>query len=332
VKVLVVKLGAFGDIIHCLPALADLLAHPDVTEVHWLVDQCYAQVTELLPAQVQCHQVQLKQPRDLRASWKVVRELRKKKFDFVLDLQGLLKSGLISRLIGRHAYGFDRRFSPEKGNAWLVRPVAFHGDEKHVVQQYRRIASVVQQPAVTFALPYAAPHIPMTGHLLNLQKEILYGLRIHNFVLMHLGGGWDTKKLPAAIWVELAEKITECGFTPVYSWGNREEQMFAHQLADQAYAVILPQKLDILTLAAFLSAAKAVIGADTGLVHLAAAMGAPTASFWGPSASWRSGPQGSKHVHAESKPECGPCFQRSCANFICMDKIQADDILRVLHV
>jgi len=332
VKVLIVKLGAFGDIVHCLPALDDLLLCPEVSEVHWLVDHCYVQVTALLPEQVICHQVYLKKPRDLSKTWQVVRQLRNKKFDVVLDLQGLLKSGLLARCIARNAYGFDARFSPEKGNAWFVKAVRFHDDEKHVVQQYRRIASVLQKTVETGAIPYIAPHIPMTSQLVTLQQDILYGLRVHHFVLLHLGGGWDTKKLAESTWVELAEKITEQGFTPVYSWGNREEQVLAHQLADQAYAVVLPDKLDVLTLAALLSAAKAVIGADTGLVHLAAAMGVPTASFWGPSASWRSGPQGSKHVHAESKPECGPCFQRTCANFICMEKIQVKDLLRVLSV
>lgn len=331
-KVLIIKLGAFGDIVHCLPALQDVLDHPQVSEVHWLVDQCYANVADLLPAQVQCHTVQLKKPRNIALSWQVVKELRKQAFDVVLDLQGLLKSGLLARLISPHAYGFDRKFSPEKGNALLVKPVSFHADEKHVVQQYRRIASAIHPTQDPTALAYVPPQIPMTGHLCQLQEELLYGLRLNNFVLMHLGGGWETKKLPDATWVALAEKIIEKGYTPVYSWGNREEQILAHVLAAQAYAIILPQRLDMPSLAALLAAAKAVIGADTGLIHLAAAMGTATASFWGPSASWRSAPLGERHIHAQSNPSCGPCFQRSCADFVCMDAILADDLLRVLDV
>ncbi|MDQ6961351.1 MAG: glycosyltransferase family 9 protein [Mariprofundaceae bacterium] len=330
-KVLIVKLGAFGDIVHCLPALQDVLNHPEVSEVHWLVDQCYADVVALLPAQVQCHHVQLKKPRKIGVSWQIVRSLRQKKFDVVLDLQGLLKSGLLARLVSGNAYGFDRLFSPEKGNALLVKPVHFHADEKHVVQQYRRIVSVIS-PTQSAAFDYVAPHIAMTGKLQIIAQDVLYGLRLNNFVLMHLGGGWETKKLPSSTWLILAEKIADAGFTPVYSWGNREEQVLAYELADQSYAVILPQRLDMLRLAGLLSGAKAVIGADTGLIHLAAAMGTPTASFWGPSASWRSAPQGTKHIHAESNPSCGPCFKRSCVNFICMDAIVADDLLRVLNV
>jgi len=331
-KVLIVKLGAFGDIIHCLPALDDVLNHPSVTEVHWLVDQCYAQVTDLLPVQVQCHQVQLKKPRQLRKSWNVIRALRQQRFDVVLDLQGLLKSGFVAKLISRRVYGFDRQFSPEKGNAWLVKPVRFHVDEKHVVQQYRRIAHVLSHVPMPDPMPYVSPQIPMTSQLLNMKEDIIYGLRLQNFVLLHLGGGWETKTLPESTWVNMAEAINDRGLTPVYSWGNREEQVLAHELAGQAYAVILPEKLDMLTLAALLSAAKAVVGADTGLIHLAAAMGVPTASFWGPSASWRSAPLGEQHIHAESNPSCGPCFQRTCDHFTCMNEIVAEDLLRVLDV
>ncbi|MDQ6994291.1 MAG: glycosyltransferase family 9 protein, partial [Mariprofundaceae bacterium] len=58
-----------------------------------------------------------------------------------------------------------------------------------------------------------------------------------------------------------------------------------------------------------------------------AALDVPTVSFWGASASWRSGPLGKKHQLVESSPPCGPCFKRQCANFICMDMICADDIL-----
>jgi len=336
-KCLVIKLGAFGDIIHCLPALNDLLQRPDMDALHWLVDERYAFVTEIFPPQVHVHRIALKGPRPWHNAWLAVHHLRQQQFDAVIDLQGLIKSGLLARTVHADTYGFDRTFSPEHGNHWLVRPVRFHAGERHVVQQYRRIASGPFAVDITHRpdepLPYVPPRVNVTPamHAAFTHEKKTTGLADTPFSVLHLGGGWETKQLPPEKWRALINGSIKLDILPLLSWGNARERQLARSLAKETGATALPRRLPMNALCGMLAQARAVIGADTGVVHLAAAIGTPTATFWGPSASWRSGPLHNGHVHAESAPECGPCFRRTCSHFTCMDDIRIEELLEVLR-
>jgi len=335
-KILVVRLSAFGDIIHTLPALDDLLARPEVEEVHWLVDSRYRFVTDLLPEQVRVHEVALKGQHPLRSAWQAVRELRRIGFDAVLDLQGLIKSAVLARACGSPVYGIDAEQLREKPAGWLQSSCRFHPDERHVVQQYRRVAaapfegSPEQVPGMP--LGYAAPAVRDAVMSKFAAASVIQnlGLNEHRYVVLHSAGGWQTKQLPLATWVDLARGVMKRGLTPLFSWGSETERQRAATLATESGGILLPERLNLSALAGLLGNAKAVVGADTGVLHLAAALGTPTITFWGPSASWRSAPIGEGHWHIESNPACGPCFKRSCDHFICMDLIQASAMLEAL--
>jgi len=337
-KILIVKLSAFGDIIHALPALDDLLAHPDVEEVHWLVDSRYLFVTEAFPRQVSVHAVDMKGDRPLASIMASVRALRKQRFDAVLDMQGLIKSSLLARLIGSRVYGIDTAHCRERASSWLTRPVRLHPDERHVVQQYRRVATAPFATDIAripdSPINYAAPSIALSEAMRREGENICKSMSLSagNFVIMHLGGGWQTKQLPDTSWRAIAKGVAKQGQKPVFSWGSLDEAEHAATLSSEVKGSLsLIRRLDMTPLCGMLAAAKAVVGADTGVVHLAAALGAPTISFWGPSASWRSAPLGPRQFQIESNPDCGPCFKRSCDNFICMERIRATDVLEKLN-
>jgi len=347
-KILIVKLSAFGDIIHALPALEDLLARPEVTEAHWLVDERYAFVTEVLPAQVKVHTVALRGKQPVASCWCTLRELRDIGFDAIIDLQGLLKSAMLARGAGHPVFGIDRDFLREKASRYLMQPVHFHPDEKHVVQQYRRVAAAPFstgsiQPCKhkpESALPYIPPRIDITQTALTTEPALLsrLGLADKKFVILHSAGGWETKQLPEQTWISIANDVIQTGKTPVFSWGNAVEKALAQRLAAACNGFALPERLNMSALCTLLSSASAVVGADTGLLHLAAALNAPTITFWGPSASWRSAPlndavdpQGERNWLIESNPSCGPCFKRRCDQFVCMDAIAPESITRILH-
>jgi len=333
VKLLIVKLSAFGDIIHALPALDDVLARPEIEEVHWLVDRRYMFVTEIFPPQVHVHQIDLRGKHPLRSAWQVIRLLRNEHFDVVVDLQGLMKSAVIAYLIHARVYGMDVRHLREKISRYLLHPVAFHADERHVVQQYRKVAAAAFDDSAD-ALAYSPPHITNTAPLEQAVEALFeyWKISAQKYVWLHLGGGWATKQLPQNAWQHIAEGINSTGLTAILGWGNEQEKQLAAKVKQQVPTALLPQeRLNMPALCAILAQAAAVVGPDTGVVHLAAALGAPTVSFWGPSASWRSAPLGPEHRHIESNPACGPCFKRDCDAFICMDMINADDILAAIH-
>ncbi len=337
-KILIVKLSAFGDIIHTLPALDDLLERPEVGEVHWLVDSRYAFVTEIFPPQVKVHPIGLKDSRRWQQAWRTVQSLGKKHFDAVLDLQGLIKSGMVARFISNRAFGIDAHYVREKPNRYLVHPVRFHPDEKHVVQQSRRIAaapfSTNWRQIPDHPIPYRRPHVSLTPEMEQAAGITPEQWRLDSarYVWLHLGGGWETKQLPPKTWKAIANGLVTSGITPILGWGNDREHQIAQWIGNKVKSSFLPEnRLEILSLCSVLSRAKAVVGADTGVIHLASALDVPTVSFWGPSASWRSGPWGNTDQHIESGPSCGPCFKRNCNQFICMDMISADDILAAIH-
>ena len=343
-KVLIVRLSAFGDIIHCLPALDDLLRRPEVSEVDWLVDQRYRFVCDILPRQVQVHTVALRGEHPVRSAWQAVRKLRNIRFDAVFDLQGLIKSASLARACGSPVYGIDSSHLREKSSSMLTHNVHFHPLEKHVVQQYRRVAAAAftdYRHAPNAAMAYRLPHIDLEQSNCSPDAGLLQriGLSEHAFVVLHAAGGWETKQLPEHTWQEIGQGLSESGIMPVFSWGNSDEQKTAERLASRSNGFALPERLNMSALCALLTAARAVVGADTGLLHLAAALKTPTVTFWGPSASWRSAPlneqngdgQGEQNRHVESNPACGPCFQRTCDQFICMDAIRSETVVRILN-
>ena len=325
-KVLCIKLSAFGDLIHCLPALNDILARDDVSEVHWLVDTRFAFVTEVFPASVHIHAVDLKGKHPLRAAWKMIRTLHHEQFDVVIDLQTLIKSSLLAAATGAKVYGFDAREVREKPATWLQHSTLFHPNERHIVQKYRHVAAAPWQSSEPEPIAYAAPTIHR-----NITQHADFDIPQQPYVVLSLGGSWATKELPNATWQAVIQGIHEQGLQAVCCWGSQEEYDKAQTIAQQVPVTVLHQRLAMRDLCALLAASQSLIATDTGVLHLAAALGVPTVSFWGASASWRSGPLGAGHHHVESQPDCGPCFKRQCANFVCMDMVRADDILLALR-
>ncbi len=323
VKVLIVKLSAFGDIIHCLPALDDLLARPEVTEVHWLVDSRFAFVTEIFPAQVKVHQIALKGDSPVAEVRRVVKTLKAEHFDFALDLQGLIKSSLLARMICKKVYGFDVRRIREKPASWLQTPVAMHDDEITITQQCLKIARAPWLSAAESqqAVPYQPPVIHRRFEA-ELPAAIQH--RQSPMVVLNLGGSFATKELPAETWMQLANLLILDGYFVVWCWGSAKEQQKAQQLCAGQIGYVLPERLDIAALCTLFRQSFAVVAADTGILHLASAAGAPTVSFWGPTPRRRNAPHAKHDQYVESNPVCGPCIKKTCDDFICMDMIKAE--------
>ncbi|MDQ6955158.1 MAG: glycosyltransferase family 9 protein [Mariprofundaceae bacterium] len=331
-KVLVVKLSAFGDIIHALPALDDLLKQPEVTEVHWLLDRRFAFVADIFPPQVKVHKVALKGESKIRHAWHMIQTLRQENFDIIFDLQGLLKSGVMAWASAQSSckvYGFDREQSPEWPNFWFVNPVAFHPNEKHVVPLYRHIIAAafnIQQitrvNAANKAQDYVAPHIQVTLEMQKKAQQVLLDMGLPMpFSILHVGGSYSTKRLPDAQWQQLV-KLMQCEQKLLVLWGNEEEKSRATDIAKGYENIIVaPHCFSLPVLAGLLQQASAYLGQDTGVSHLAAACDCPTIILWGATAPWRMGALGSIHRHIIPISDCAPCFKRQCDHFICMPSL-----------
>ncbi|MDX8413120.1 MAG: glycosyltransferase family 9 protein [Mariprofundales bacterium] len=149
------------------------------------------------------------------------------------------------------------------------------------------------------------------------------------FALCHIGGSYATKRLPEAHWRSLLVKLGRRQ-TTVVLWGSDDERDYARRVAANIAGVFAATaRLPIATLAGLLCGGCGYIGPDSGVTHLAAAVGMPTVTMWGPTAPSRMGAVGGQHYDIVSKNECSPCFKRSCDQFVCMPSLLVENIYQV---
>ena len=320
-KVLIVKVSALGDIVHALPVLAHLHAvHPEIT-VDWLVESSFAPLVENHPL---LHKVVSLDTRGwrkqgpmaaIRGSWMVGQQLREEKYDVVLDLQGNSKSGLFTWLSGAPMrFGFDSSQAREWLNTLTTnRKVSIPEECHHISSRYLQVARAAF-PGDT-GVPFCGPLSVQTGPAQAVAAKLKeYGLTPGNFLVAHYGTTWETKLWPLDRWVELTRTLTlEQGHQLVLTWGNDVEKLAAERMAEscQGRAVIWPRGT-LQELVALLAAARLVIGADTGPIHIAAAVGTSTVSIFRVTDSLRNGPPGDRHICIQAPMGCSPCLRKSC--------------------
>jgi len=320
-KVLVVKVSALGDIVHALPVLAHMHAvNPDIS-VDWLVESSFAPLLENHPLLRKVIQLDTRGWRRqglmaaIRGSWEVGRQLRKEQYDVVLDLQGNSKSGLFTLLSGApKRFGFDRTQARERLNTLSTnRKVCIPPECHHISSRYLQIARAAFPGNTDVHLCGPLPVQAGAVHAVSAMLEE-HAITRGEFLVAHYGTTWETKLWPLDCWLKLTRMLTlERGLQLVLTWGNDVERNAAEQMANacQGRAVIWPRGT-LQELVALLKAARLVIGADTGPVHIAAAVGTPTVSIFRVTDSQRNGPPGQRHIRIQAPMDCSPCLRKSC--------------------
>jgi lipopolysaccharide heptosyltransferase I len=297
-KLLVIRLSAFGDVIHTIPAVVALREALPELKIAWAVEPAYAQLVELV-AGVKPIRVSLKKW-SLARIREAVRSVRG--FDEAIDFQGLIKSALIARVSGAsRRYGFARDVIREKPAAWFVnRPIAIDRS-RHVVEWNLALAralapAIAGVPKVDFS-PFADDP---SGKLRAFANRIVF----------LPGAGRPEKQWPAERFAELARGL---GGGVLVACGPGEEPI------GRAIGAELAPPTTFRELAFLLRSARLVVGGDTGPLHLAAALGVPVAGLYGPTDPARNGPYGQSGNVVES-------FSTTKS----MQSISVDDVLRLV--
>lgn len=319
-KVLVVKISALGDVVHALPVLAYLKSADSAVEIDWLVEKAFAPLLEGHPLIRRVHALEMKAWR--RQGWKqavagtlgMIRALRRERYDLVLDLQGNSKSGLFTLLSGAPLrVGFDREGAREWPNLLATsRRVSLTAADHHVGDRALALARA-GLPGGNAAL-LAGP-LPVEPQALAKVEALLTeaGLGAGPLVVLHYGTTWTTKLWPLESWQQLASLLAEKGLRPILTWGNDKEEAAAQSIfaASAGRAVIWPRG-GLKDLVALLSRVDLVVGADTGPVHIAAAVDTPTVSIYRVTDATRNGPRGEKHIRLQVDLPCSPCLKKAC--------------------
>lgn len=289
-RVLCVRLGAIGDVVNALVvANAIRRAAPD-TFIGWAVHPLSAPLLDGHPAVDRVHVVP--RTRSLRALLAVRRELRAETYDAALDLQRLQKSSLLARASGaERIVGFDRARSKEQSWLWTNERIEPGPRDEHMVRQYLRFPA-----RLGFTGPEELPRrdLPSPPEAARRAEEIVS--RSGAPLLLNLGASKPEKLWPTESFRELAAALLDEGRGPVVLVGGPGD-------VDAAAAVA--RGLDVLDLAGRTSLAdvwelsrrsRLMVTADTGPMHLCAAVGTPVVALFGPGDPARTGPFGPGHV------------------------------------
>ena len=299
-NVLLVKMSSLGDIVHTLPAVQDAVGHG--ARFDWVVEENYhtvpalaAGVDNVLPVALRrWRRAPLAHAADMR---RFHHRLRKRRYDLVLDAQGLVKSAAVARWAnaGDRA-GLDAVCARER--------LATLGYQRRLRVPRREHAIVRSRRLFAAALGYPPPaSAPRFGLAIPARPS-------DDLVLAH-GASWGSKLWPERFWTQLARRAAEAGLRPLLPWLGRERERARRIAAAVPEAVVCPptnvaQALDLV------ARARAVVGVDSGLGHFAAAIGRPTVMVLGPTDPNLTGCHGAFARNVAAGMACAPCLSRRC--------------------
>lgn len=307
-RILIIKTSSMGDIIHTLPALTDAgKIYPDI-KFDWVVEESFAEIPTWHPLVNKVIPVALRRWRKniwqaIRSGeWqKFYRELRAEKYDYVIDAQGLIKSGFITFFTRGLKCGYDRHSVWEPLACLTYQNTASVNPEQHAVDRVRQLFAKILKYELTEKTPHYGIDL---NRLPTPTQENEYVVFLH-------GTTWSTKHWPENYWAALLKQVNNAGYKVLLLWGNQIEQERATRLAQNNIAQVMP-KLKLAEIATLIAHAKAIVAVDTGLGHLAAALHAPTISLYGPTNSALTGTMGPNQIHISAEFSCSPCLSKNC--------------------
>ena len=275
-SVLLVKTSSLGDVIHALPAVSDMKAFaPDIT-IEWVVEESlvaiprlHAAVTAVMPVAVRRWRRCFWQPAVRAEISAFMDRMRVKSYDAVIDAQGLFKSAVIALGARGVRHGLDFHSAREPLGFFYQHSYRV-GWDLHAVERNRALVARALGYTVNTPCHYG---ISAAARSFDWMGGAAYA------VLLHATSG-DYKLWPETHWVALAQQLGERGLRCVLTWGNPRERERSERLAAQMPGAVVAPALAYDALAGLFAGARAVVGLDTGLTHLAAALGVRTVGIY----------------------------------------------------
>ncbi|MCQ2028285.1 lipopolysaccharide heptosyltransferase I [Stutzerimonas zhaodongensis] len=310
-RVLLVKTSSLGDVVHTLPALTDAQQSIPGIEFDWVVEEGFAEIPAWHPAVSQVIPVAIRRWRRhpfqaLRSGeWSRFKSrLSETRYDLVIDAQGLVKSAWLTRYVKAPVAGLDRESAREPlASRFYDRRYAIARDQ-HALERVRQLFA----QSLGYSVPETVADYGLDRNQLATPGDQPYLLFLH-------GTTWASKHWPEDYWRELAERMSEFGWSIRLPWGNADEKARAERIAEGLSSVSVLPKLNLGGIAKVVAGARACVAVDTGLGHLAAALDVPSISLYGPTLPGRVGAYGRSQIHlCASGPNAGkgdrhkPCF------------------------
>ena len=275
-RVLIVKTSSMGDVIHTLPALTDAASQlPDVC-FDWVVEEAFAEIPKwhrsvhtVIPIAIR----RWKRSIFLRSHWqefaKLISCLRSRQYDYVIDAQGLIKSAVVTRLVNGKRCGLDYDSCRESLASVAYEQAFSINKDQHAIERIRQLFGQ--------SLNYSILSENLNYGLQELQWDANHSDRCLIFV--HAASRPE-KLWPIKQWVDLALKAQANGFRVELLWGTEAEQQRAHLIANKVKVCKVLPRMNLHSIARLFQRSSAVVAVDTGLSHLAAAIGVPAVTLY----------------------------------------------------
>ena len=343
-RILIVRLSALGDVVNTLPALTALRRGHPKAHIAWLVEDRAADILQnhpLLDEVIVFPRSKWQQSFSLRRGrWRTLADcyqlfsaLRARRFDIAIDFQGNAKSGFLTYMsVAKVRVGFDRRNSVEGNLVFTNRRVAI--EDPHINRAEKYLALARAAGGATGPVRAVLPTWPDEAATAKaLLREA--GAMRRPLIAIHPGTSefGAFKRWPPERFGQLARRLARRWNAGILvTWGPRERPL-AVKVASAAgrSAAISPPTRSIRELAELLRQADLFISADTGPMHIAAALGVPVVALFGPKDPVLYGPYGEKTSVVRAGVDCSPCAKRSCDDVKCMRSITPEMVMAAVE-
>lgn len=304
-RVLIVKLSSLGDVVHAMPAVQDLRGALPGVQIDWVVERAFAPLVSRCAGVGKVIACDLRRWRksplsaQTRGEWRTFRtELQAQAYDAVIDLQGLTKSALVSWLARTSAQGQRIGLANQTEGSGFEAPARWVADKAitlephvHAVDRARLLCA----KALGYTVPPMLRFGLVPGSLAVAPRPLAptnpFAPRKPVVALVH-GTSRADKQWPVAHWVELGKRLNHSGFEVALAHGNAAEKATSEAIAGQLVDAWVWPTMALDALTDTMARCSGVVGVDSGLSHMAVALGLPHVQIYNFDTAWRTGPQG----------------------------------------
>src|SRR3989339_1842464 len=337
-NILVIRLGAMGDIVHVMPAVKNLRSAFHSARISWLVEdkhkdlvECLPEINEVVVFPRRQWQSSLKYPQKyfkiISEARLFLKQLRNKKYDVALDFHGNFKSGLLTYLSGATTrIGFSRGYCKELSFVFSNIRITPQRKKMNRVDKYltllRGLGIEAHDQRPVFSIPDTDRlYIEDFFHQNHLNQK--------SIAIIHPGTSLfgKYKRWPPKNYADLADRlIQELGYSVIFTWGDQEHKIVEEIVSFMRYQVTIACKTSVKQLITLLQHAHLFIGGDTGPTHIASCIGIPTVAIFGPKDPVIYAPYNDNAVVVRKDIPCSPCEKRTCDHIACIHSVAPDDV------
>ncbi len=330
-SILILKLSSLGDVVHTLPLVNVLRREYPDTHIGWAIEKRFSALIENHPSLDEV--IVFERERSLFKSFlsliRLIRKIRGKKYEIIIDLQGNLKGGIITLLSNCHKrMGFEKGSSRVETISTFFTNCKVREEGSHIIERNLGFARELEAEVADISFK-----VPVDESADRYVDEFLKSRNVcdKTIVIMHPGVTWETKKWPVENYAQLSEKIVKNfpGTAVVITAGEGEEKLVGKYCMGD---IVIADGMDLSQLVGLLDRCELFIGSDTGPLHLAVALGKRVIGLYGPTDPVRNGPYGERNLVIWKKMPCSGCWRRKCKTIRCMKEIEVSEVMEKVSI